>query len=371
MKNLFSLLFIALIISFTGCKKNDKEEKKKKLAELKKEAAKINSEITNLERELGPATNDENATRQKFVSVQTVSNQSFAHYIEVNGLVESDKNITISAKSAGSITHVSAERGQKVRKGQVLASIDAAIVQKGIDELKSGLELANTIYEKQKNLWSQKIGTEIQYLQAKNNKESLEKKLASLQEQYDLSLIRSTIDGTVDEVFIREGENIAPGLPAFRVVGGTDYKITAQIPESFVSKVSRGNEVEVYIPDLQQTIKSKISNVSSVIGATNRTFSIEVLLQKLPANIKANLVAQVRIRDYSKEQAIVVPINIIQHSEEGEYVFVAEGEVAKRKNVKVGQTYKSQAEIQDGLKPGEKVITAGYLDLVDGQQIKI
>lgn len=196
----------------------------------------------------------------------------------------------------------------------------------------------------------------------------MERRLSSLQEQYDMTLIKSTIDGTIDDVMIKQGENVSPGTPAFRIVSGKEYKVTAEIPESYMSKVSGNNEVEIVLPDLNKKISSKISNVSNTIGASNRTFTIEVKL-KDTKDLKANMLAYVKIKDYAKTDAVVVPINIIQHSEDGDYLFVAEGKKAKKKIVKEGQTYRSTAEIVDGLKPGEKIITVGYMELVDGQEI--
>ncbi|HEX8546858.1 MAG TPA: efflux RND transporter periplasmic adaptor subunit [Cytophagaceae bacterium] len=369
-----NFLIMAMFL-FYACKNKDGADKKKdQLEKYRSEVSDLNKKIQALEADLANsgANAEDEIRNRKHVAVAPITSGEFNHFVEVQGRVDSDKNITISPMTAGAVTAVLAVKGQKVRKGQVLARIEAEIVRTGMDEVRNSLAFANTVYEKQKRLWDQKIGTEIQYLQAKNNKESLERRLASMQEQYNMSIIKSTIDGEVDEVYIKQGENAAPGMPAFRVVNTSGFKIKAEVPESFIAVIKEGFPVQIYLPDLKDTIQSKVTTVSDVISNTNRTFGVEVDLKRAKENnLKANMIAYLRIQDYNKPKAIAVPINTIQHGESGDYVFVAENNKAKKVPVTIGKSYKSNVEITAGLKEGDKIITTGYQDLVDGQNISL
>lgn len=365
-------LALATVITFTACeKKNDLEAKKVQLAEFKKEAADLNLKIRDLEKQItaiaGNSVEDGNA---KLVSTQTITAGTFNHYIDVQGKLDSDKNITITPLAAGRVEKILVTKGQQVKSGQVLARIDGDIYQKGIDELKTQLSFAATVYEKQKKLWDQKIGTEMQYLSAKNNKEGLENKLAILNEQYSSTIIKSTISGTVDEIFLKEGENVAPTTQSFRVVNTADFKIKAEIPESYISKIKQGDAATIYLPDLGDTITTKVKTISDIINPINRSFAIELGIPAKINNLKANMIAYVKIQDYSKPAVISIPVNAVQHGEEGDYVFVANGNTAQKKMITLGNTYRSTVEVLNGLNVGDKLITVGYQELVDGQKIK-
>jgi RND family efflux transporter MFP subunit len=305
------------------------------------------------------------------VQIDTVESKPFAHYIEIQGRVDSDKNVNLTAKTSGTITKVYVTEGQQVRKGQVLAQIESTIIEQSIAELRTNLDLATNLFNKQQKLWDQKIGTEIQYLQAKSNKESLERRMASLKEQLEHTRIIAPFEGTIDEVNIKEGEVAAPGLPAIRIVNPSDFKVIAEIAESYITKVKVGDKAVVQLTDLDKTVEGKVTTVSRVISPTNRTFLVEV---NLPASVskevKANMIANLNIQDYQNKDAVVVPINVIQNSEEdGDYVFLAENGKAVKRTIKTGRTYRNDAEVLNGLKAGDKVIVTGYQDLVDQQSI--
>jgi len=251
--------------------------------------------------------------------------------------------------------------------------LDNSLVVRGIDEVKASLELANTVFERQRNLWEQKIGTEVQYLQAKNNKETLERRLASLQEQNEQTKVKSPIAGVVDEVFLKVGENIGPGQPAVRVVNNADLKITANISEAFVSRIQKGNKVMVSIPDIGQEFEARVSFVGRSINQLSRTFNVEI---DLPSrnDLRPNMTAIVTVVCETFPSAVVVPVNIVQtvNNEKIVYVAVAKGMqlVASRRVVKVNGVFDALAQVE-GLKPGEKVVTTGYQGLSDGQFIRI
>jgi RND family efflux transporter MFP subunit len=196
--------------------------------------------------------------------------------------------------------------------------------------------------------------------------------MASMREQLELTRIVAPFAGTVDEVIIKEGEVAGPGAPAIRVVNPSDFKVIAEIAEAYITKVKEGNPVQVLLPDLNDTITAKVSTVSKVINQNNRSFVVEANLPASVAkSVKANMIAYLNIEDYKNPAAVVVPINVIQHSEEGDYVFVAEKDKAVKRPVKVGNSYHTEAEVLSGLQAGEKVIVTGYQDLVDQQAIAL
>jgi len=305
----------------------------------------------------------------KTVEVTRIIPQLFNSYIDIQGKVDADENVTVNAEMPGKVSKVNVHLGDAVNAGQVLAELDSKVIQQGIAELQGGLDLANTMYEKQKSLWDQKIGTEVQFLTAKNQKESLEKKMATLQEQLKLSKIISPINGIVDAVDIKLGQATMPGLPAIRVVNMGSLKVKGEVGESYLAKVKNGNDVIIILPDMQDTLKAKISYAAKVISPLNRTFLVTVNLDG-KKEYSPNMVAIMKIIDYSNPKALVVPVNAIQKTGEGDFVFVANGKNAKKARVKVGKIYKGNAEIIEGLKEGDGFISKGYQELNEGEEIK-
>jgi membrane fusion protein (multidrug efflux system) len=367
MKN---LLFISLIaILFSACSSDELTQKKAELADLKKQEAEIKTKIATLVKDIAKLSGQK-VTNSQLVSVTKITKSSFSHYIDVQAKVDGDENVTVNSQVPGSVTKINVSAGSTVSKGQVLAEIDNETYMKGLDELQTAREFANTVYLKQKNLWEQKIGTEIQYLQAKNTIESLDKKLATLNQQIEMTKIKSPISGVVDEVFLKLGQMAAPGMPGIRVVNMNKLKIKADIAESYISKVKTGDEVEILLPDLNQTIKAKLSYVGKVIDALNRTFNVEI---SLPANssLHPNMVAVIKIADYTNTSTFVLPANVVQITDEGTYVFVAENNIARKRNVVVGKNYKGTIEITEGLNENDPIITTGFQDIVDGQSITV
>jgi RND family efflux transporter MFP subunit len=265
------------------------------------------------------------------------------------------------------------KEGQQVSKGQVLAQIDNSIIMRSIEAQKSQLELAKTVFERQKNLWDQKIGTEVQYLQAKTNKESLEKQLESLNEQNDMMRIKAPISGTVDNVSIKIGENIAPGMPAVRVVNTSDLKLVANVSEAYVTNIKKGNSAVISIPELKKEITAKVTFVGKTIDPLSRTFPVEI---KLPddGDLRPNMTGILKVIFHTEPSTIVVPVNVVQELNKEKIVFIAETDgkqtVARKKVVTVEGVYDNLAQVK-GLNAGDKVITFGYQGLNDGQVIKI
>lgn len=249
------------------------------------------------------------------------------------------------------------------------------MIRQGVAEAQTQLDLATQVFNRQKNLWDQKIGSEIQFLQAKTNKEALEKRVASLQEQLEMTRIKSPINGTVDQVDIKIGQAVAPGMPAFRVVNLNALKVTGEVAESFISKVNRGNETIISIPDMGKEINTKLDYAGRAINTLNRTFNVEVRLSPKDGELHPNMVAVMKIVDYSAASTFVVPIAAIQKSSDGEYVFVAVQEggrlIAKRKKVSAGMIYNGMIEVREGLAEGDQVVTAGFQSIIEGDPIRL
>jgi membrane fusion protein (multidrug efflux system) len=363
-----SLFILGLLIVAIACSSPDK---KAKLEKLKKEHDQVSAQIVALEKEL----NTTDKTPVTIVSVQPLIIQPFEHYIEVQGRIDGNENIGVSPRTAGVVTRVIVKEGETVKKGQALAELDADVLKRNLSDLQSQLTYVTDLYEKQKALWDQKIGSEVQYLSAKNNKESIENKIASLKDQISMSSITSPIDGTVEDIPIKVGQLAVAGVPAFRVINFAKAKAVADVGEAYSSKIKTGDQVKIFLPDFNDELQQKVTFASKFINPTNRTFVVEV---ELPPSVnlvyRANMIAVIRIKDYSNSSTIAISQNFIQSSkDEGLYVFLAKDEngkkVARKTFLKTGVTYNGLTEILSGLKDGDKLITAGYKDLYDGQVI--
>jgi RND family efflux transporter MFP subunit len=365
------ILLAFLILAVVSCGKKD--DKAAKLEKLKGERDKISIEITKLEVELAKEGKSTLSTNTVSVQVKAIIPMSFKHYIEVQGKIDGEENVSVSAEAMGVIKSVNVKAGQTVKKGQVLAEIDADVLYQSLAEIQQQLQFATDLYNKQKSLWDKKIGSEVQFLTAKNNKESMEKRERTLKNQIGMYQIKSPINGTVEDLPLKVGQNIAPGLNAARVINFTTVKATAEVAEAYAAKVQLNNDVLIYFPDLNKEIPSKISFTSKYINPVNRTFIVESRFSPNGNNLSANMIAVVKINDYVKDAAIVIPINIIQNSMGSKYVYVVKTEnnkkVARRQDVLPGLIYNGLAEILTGLKSGDQVITTGYQDLKEGQSI--
>lgn len=367
---LLPLLIAGLL---AGCSSSSKD-KGAQLEALKAEQAKLSQQITDLEAEVVAQNPGAAIIKAKEVVVTKLEPSTFEHFIQTQGRVEAENDVNVSAKSMGVVTKVFVTEGQNVVAGQTLVQIDNGIIIKGIEEVKSQLELAKTVFQRQKNLWDQKIGTEIQYLQAKTNKESLENRLASLNEQNDMSRIKSPINGFVDEVYAKAGQNIAPGMPAVHVVNFSDLKITANISEAYATLVEKGNKAIVMIPELKKDIVAQVTFVSKTINPLSRTFTVEVNVPALP-NLRPNMSGVVRVVYLTHKNAVAVPINIVQTVNDQKVVYVAEKDgqnmIARKRVVTISDVFNSMTQVISGVTAGEQVITFGYQGLNDGEIIKM
>jgi len=389
------VLFTAFAFSCGNTGKKEKEgalnDKKVELQKLKKQKDDIDQKILVLEKEI--AKLDTGATveqKAKLVSLTTISKDNFKHYLDLQGEVDA-KNISYITPSGqpGQIKAIYVKQGDVIHKGQLILKLDNAVAQQNViairqqlGGIKAQLELAKSVYARQKNLWDQHIGTEVQLLQSKTNVEALENQLKSIQaqvktaqEQANQSNVYSNVNGTVDEITTHVGETFS-GNPLsggyIKVVNKTDLKITVTVPENYASKVKEGTPVVVKIPDVNKSFNSTITFISQSIGDLSRGFTAEI---KVPSSLqlRPNQIALVQILDYTAPNSIQVPLNVLQTDENGKYVLVASKEgdklVARKRKVVIGELYNDKIEIKQGLKEGDQVITEGFQGLFDGQLI--
>ena len=367
-----AVLFLAGTLLLTSCG-SDSKDPKVQLEKLKSEQAATQTKIAELEAKTGgPAT-----VAATPVSVMNAKPESFKSYLEVQGRVDFDQNATVGSRAAGSLTSIRVQRGDRVGKGQVLATVDASILDANMAELRTRMDLARVVYQKQKGLWDQQIGTEIQYLQAKNNYQALQRNLATLNQQKSLYNVVAPFSGTVDEVLPKLGEITSPGAPVVRLTSGTGGKILADVSEAYGNSIKAGDQAVVTIPDLGgKELPAMVRVVSRSINATSRTFTVELRLKSAKAaDLRPNMVATVRIQNYAQANATVIPVDIVQHDEENSYVYVVAQEggkvVAKKRIIKTGNTYNGKVEVTSGLTAADQIISGGYQNLNEGQKVAV
>ncbi len=369
MKRVVIGLFAVAILASCSQKAEDAEAKRQELQKLKQQQHELSQKIEALEKEVASSEEEEVIE----VKVSELSERKFEHFIEVNGSVEAEYNINVSPESAGIIEAVYVKEGQHVSKGDMLAKLKTETLQRSIDQLNVQLDLATTNFNRQKNLWDQNIGSEMQYLQAKTNMESLQKQIAGLESQLEMSEVKSPVDGVVDEVFQEKGDIGSPQAPFAKVVNIDKVKIYADVSEAYLTKVKTGDKVKVFFPAVNKEIETPIRQIGNVIDPNSRTFRIRLDLSNSNKEIKPNLRAVIKIRDYLAENAIVVPTLYVKEDFNGEYTYVAENsgskQLAKKVYVNTGVTNNNMTEVVLGLEPGMKIISEGYNQIVDGSVI--
>jgi RND family efflux transporter MFP subunit len=366
------LLYIPAILFLAACSKpaaNTKDALTAQLADLKKQQADIGSKIAKIQAQLGT----QDSTKSSDVAEMTVKPGAFTNFIDVQGSIDAKDNVQAYPQGTGVITAIYVKVGDHVSKGQTLAQLDNSVQRQQIAAAETQLDYAKNIYDRQKNLWDQKIGTEVSFIQAQTNLQAAQKNLAMYKQQADLSRIVAPIDGTVDQMDLKVGQAPQPTNPtatSIRIVNTESLKVKANVPESYAADIHQGDMVKVVVPDADDSLTAKVTFAAKVIDPASRSFAIEI---QLPGSktIKPNMTAVLKIADYSKKNAIVVPINAIQKSESGDFVFVNENGTAKKKNITEGASYAGKTEIKSGLQPGEKLITDGASEIEDGDKIRV
>lgn len=368
-----AVLFTLLAVIAACNKSNDINAE---LTKLRKQRDELNQKIAKLEKE-SKASDTTSQVKEVIVGVFEAKPAAFNHYIEVQGKVDGEENTAVFPSNNAIVTAVYVKQGDMVRKGQVLAQLDNSILLKSIEATKVNVELANTLFEKYKSLWDQKIGSEVQYLQAKTAKESADKQLIALKEQLDLYVVKSPINGSLEELNAKVGMFASPSnpTPLFRVVNFNSVKVLADVSESYAPKIKIGNPVKVFFPDFEVELNSQLRYSSKYINPVNRTFATEVRLGPSKVQYRANMLAIVKINDYQNPNAISVPTSIIKESADKKFLFVARTEnnqtIARKLMVETGETYNGLTEIKSGVVEGDKIISIGYNGLIDGQVIKV
>lgn len=310
------------------------------------------------------------------ITVLEVRPETFIHSFEALGKVEADRSVNLLPEMGGQIKRVLVSEGDRVAAGQTLIELDNSVMRSSLDEVKKSLSLATTLFEKQERLWKQGIGSEVQYLQAKSNKESLEQRIQTVQNQLAMSRVKAPFAGTVDEMNAKEGEFAAPGMALGRLISSGKASVTADIPESYANVVGKGQKVDLFFPSINKSLEARVTQVSDYINPDNRSYKVYV---NLPATgeYKPNMLAKVRVRDYEADQALSVPAALVQQDMSGNnYVFVWKlvkdgiGLVEKRA-VEVGKNNGEQVEIKSGLALGETLVDKGARTVREGQSVKV
>lgn len=381
MKKIF--LFLAIAILFAACGatpdgemptdlaglKSMLVDKEKQLNDLKTEIDTIKSKITQLD----PAFGEK---QKQVVDYIELERGEFRHFVEVQGIIEAGEDKFVSSEIPGKIVKISVKEGSRVKRGQLLASIDAEDMKKSIEELETNLVLARDLFERQKRLWEKNIGSEVQYLQAKNNMERLEKSLEAARISLQKANIYSPMNGIVARLMTEQGEVASPGVPILHLISIQQVKVIADVPEVYIRDVKRRDLVEVKVPalDLEQSVP--VYRIGQIIDQNNRTFDVEVKINNPNNELKPNLLALLYINDYTAEDAVSVPLELVQQDVSGKsFVYVAEEKegsyFVRKKTVKTGRATEGSMEILSGLEGTEKLITTGTQYLAEGEEIEV
>jgi RND family efflux transporter MFP subunit len=379
------ILFMALIscgenntASFDSVLANrDINELRSKKTQLSEQLNALNDQVKTLDSVIASIDNNE---RLPLVTTIQVNVQAFEHYLELQGSVATKQNVLIYPEMPGTLQRVYVKEGDNVKKGQLLATIDDGGLTNQVAQIRTQAALAKTTFERQKRLWDQKIGSEIQFLQAKANYEAIQSNVQQAESQLQKSSVRAPFSGIIDNVIKDQGTVVSPGPGSeiFRIVNLSDMYITVDVPETYIGSISNGSKATVFFPVLGDTVITKIRQSGNFINPSNRSFSVEIPVPNKEGTIKPNLTARVSINDYSNATALLIPQSVISENAEGEqYVYIAENptkenvRTAKKRIVTTGKTQGRFVEILSGLSDGEFIIQEGARSVKDNQEVEI
>jgi len=376
----FLTLAVLATLAWACSTKSTEQTELTKLVHERDSLAALQSQVGNRLRELEVEIMAQD-TMSRLTAVTTLPLQitTFKHFFNVYGTVEAAKSISLFPESSGTILNILVNEGQTVAAGQLLAELDGKVLEKNIAEVQTNLDLATTIYQKQKKLWEEeRIGSEVQYLQAKANKEGLESRLASLKQQQRMTKVRAPFSGVIDEIFPKVGEMANPAQPLMRLVNLSEVYISADVSEAYVGTIAKGTAARVSVGSLDKTFDSKIVQVGQFINPNNRTFKVQIGLDGGSKNeFKPNMMASVEICDYTADSAIVVPNSLLQQTPQGQnFVYVINplsdglGKV-ERVMVEVGKSHNEQTEVRSGLTTNQILVNKGSRSIKVGQTVKI
>lgn len=380
MKYLLYLITLTFVFSACGGEPEaiwpeDLAGKKALLSAKKDEARTIEADIKKLESEIEKLAPNKEKSRE-LVTLTEVKRSDFQHFTEVQGSVQSDDYVSASSETGGRILDLKVREGQYVKKGALIAKLDLEGVKKQIAEIEKSLELAQDVYERQKRLWDQNVGSEIQYLQAKNNKERLEKSLETINYQLTKSEVYAPISGVVEMVNLKAGELASPGMPIVTILNTNNVKVVANVPETYLKNVKKGEMVTIKFPALDMEKTARVSRIGNTINPANRTFEVEVELSNAQGLFKPNLLAIMMLNDNTYKDVPTIPIELVQQEVSGRnFVYIkAEGQdgaYAKKVYVKTGDNYDGKIVIEEGLEGGEELLLDGARVVAENALIKV
>jgi membrane fusion protein (multidrug efflux system) len=377
MKKIFIIATISILLfSCAGKEGNvsiDQLIESKNLTELKNKRVAVQADLAKIDEAL--ATLDKKAD-EALVETIVVKDTVFNHYLEIQGNVDTKENILVQPEVPGTLVTLNVKAGQRVSKGQVLGRVDDGGSSQQVASLETQYQLAKTTFERQKNLWNQKIGSEIQFLQAQTQMISLQKSVAQAKAQLSKTLIRAPFTGTIDEVFVERGQVVSASPQGLmRIVNLSNMYVSTTVPETYIGKLKVGSEVDVFLTSLGKTYKGKVRQVGSYINPNNRSFGIEVNVPNPENLLRPNQVAKLKIIDYTAKNAIVVPTNVIQEDGTGnKFVFIvtnAAGKTgtAKKVLVKTGKSSDNVTEITSGIADADIIVTEGASTISEGMKL--
>ena len=386
MKNLLPLLIITLLLA--SCDSGEKqsvdaviasqniESIRAKKTELVTQQNLIKQEIKKLDIVISEL---DAGKKIPLITTFKLEEAEFKHFLELQGNVTTKNLLVIYPEYSGVLTNVYVKEGQKVKKGQVLAKIDDGGLSQQLAQLKIQAELAKTTFERQQRLWDQKIGSEMQYLQAKSNYEAQDQAIAQLEQQVAKTIIRAPFSGTIDDVLTEQGSVVMPGQSELmRIVNLDNMYIVTDVPEKYIAQITRNKKVEVEFPILGKKIDSEVRQVGYFINPNNRTFKVEISIPNKEKSIKPNLTAKLKINDYTNDNALLIPQGIISENASGEqYIYVVNDKdgndeaVAEKKVIETGLTQGDLIEVTKGLEKGSEIVMEGARSVNDGQKVKI
>ncbi len=377
MKKIITILSLSILLISCGSKENsqniDDLIKSKNLKALQDKRALLQTDLAKIEEALGGL---EDKKEEALVSISTVKDTVFNHYLEIQGSVETKENILVQPEMPGTLNILNVKAGQRVSKGQVLGRVDDAGMSQQVASLETQYALAKTTFERQKNLWDQKIGSEIQFLQAQTQMISLSKSVAQAKQGLSKTVIKAPFSGTIDEVFVERGQVVSASPQGLmRIVNLNNMYVSTAVPETYIGKLKIGTQVDVFLSSLGKTYKGKVRQVGNYLNPNNRSFGIEVAVPNPENLLRPNQVAQLKVIDYSNKNALVVPTGIIQEDgEKNKYVYtISESNgktgIAKKVIVKLGQASNNVTEIKSGLSPKDTIVIEGFNKISDGMKL--
>jgi RND family efflux transporter MFP subunit len=370
-------IYILYILTIISC--GDKQHQNSPVNDLRDQKAVIEKQVDSLNHIMKQIDKElqkmDTGSRHLLITTIQAKKNNFKHYIELQGVVKSDKNIEIRPEIGGTITRIFVKEGQRVRNGQVLIQLDDSNIEDNIAKINTQLTLAKTTFERQKRLWNQKIGSEMQFLQAKTQYESLQKNMNALMTQSGKMKIKAPFSGIIDEIFPRKGELASPQLSVIRLVNLEQVYVEADVTETYLPYIKTGNEVLIKFPSINTEVKSKISQIGNVINPNNRSFKTKIHIKNKDRLIKPNLLADIQIVDFRKE-GIIIPSKLIQKDKEGKsfvYTVIKEDgtDKAHKAFVIITSEYNHQSLIATGIAENDILINKGSLIVKDGDHIEI